>query len=76
MKASIPYWSLQTSYLIKSSLCIRGILLFHMVVIIKFYKKRYIIQGHKNNILGMCVTYVVHIQKIKDIFVISYKRMM
>lgn len=26
--------------------------------------------------LGMCVAYVVHIQKIKDIFVISYKQMM
>lgn len=51
--------------------------LFHMVVIIKFYKKKIAIYGAVKIIfLGMCVAYVVHIQKIKDIFVISYKQMM
>lgn len=51
--------------------------LFHMVVIIKFYKKKIAIYGAiKIIFLGMCVAYVVHIQKIKDIFVISYKQMM
>lgn len=73
----MPYWVITKQiYLIDPSLCIRGIFSSIWLLLLNFIKKIAIYGAIKIIFLGMCVAYVVHIQKIKDIFVISYKQMM